>query len=215
MMSTRTFAVLAAMAMTALTVGCTTGLPPAPKVQEPSGCCTLSPTPSLVPSPFPTAPPTVSPGPGPQPIADEGHVSYSETLTPGECHARDNGTLPDPACTPGSVDPAVTQDTISQTICVRGWTSTVRPPVAETNQAKFDVTYPAYSIPAGTGSELDHLVPLELGGSNDISNLWPEVGPVPNVKDPVENDLHADVCAGELTLAAARQAVAADWYTVP
>src|SRR5258707_14565043 len=131
-----------------------------------------------------------------QQIADEGTVTYTETLTPGQCHARDSGKLPDPACTPGSLDPGVTQATIHLTICVRGWTATIRPPSSETTPLKHDIAYPAYSIPPGTVSELDHLVPLDLGGSNDVTNLWPEAGPVPNAKDPVENDLRADVCAG-------------------
>ena len=137
----------------------------------------------------------------------------SITLQLGECHAQ--GQLPDPACTPGSVDPAVTQATIHTTICVPGWTSTIRPPSSETTPFKFDVSYPAYGLPRGAVSELDHLVPLELGGSNDATNLWPEAGSVPNAKDPVENDLRADVCAGEMPLAVAQAAVAADWQTVP
>ncbi len=164
------------------------------------------------------APPTATPAPvagGLQQIADEGTVTYTLIPAPGNCHARDSGKLPDPRCTPGSADPAVTQATIGSTICVRGWTATVRPPSAETTALKHDVAYPAYSVPPGTVSELDHLVPLELGGSNDITNLWPETGPVPNAKDPVENDLRADVCAGQLTLTAAQQAIAADWETVP
>ncbi len=168
----------------------------------------VSPAPSTAGSPIPVAT-------GLQQIADEGTVTYSRTLTPGQCHARDSGKLPDPACTPGSADPAVTQATIHATICIRGWTATIRPPSSETTPLKHDIAYPAYSIPPGTVSELDHLVPLELGGSNDVTNLWPEAGPVPNAKDPVENDLRADVCAGELTLATAQAAIAADWETVP
>ncbi len=148
-------------------------------------------------------------------IADEGTVTYSLALRPGSCHARDSGRLPDPACTPGSTDPAVTQATIHSTICVTGWTATVRPPSAETTTAKYQVAYPAYGDPRPAVSELDHLVPLELGGSNDVTNLWPEPGTVPNAKDPAENDLRADVCAGELTLPRAQAAIAADWETVP
>jgi hypothetical protein len=62
-------------------------------------------------------------------------------------------------------------------------------------------------------SELDHLVPLELGGSNDITNLWPEVGKVPNPKDKVEDALKRAVCAGQVSLAAAQNAIAANWLT--
>lgn len=146
-------------------------------------------------------------------IADEGRVTYSVTLRPGQCHARDSGRLPDPACTPGSVDPAVTQSGIYRTICVHGWTATVRPPSGETTRAKYDVARPAYG--STVPGELDHLVPLELGGANDITNLWPEAGAIPNGKDSVENELRAAVCAGRVTLRAARLAIARDWETAP
>jgi len=162
-----------------------------------------------------TASPSPSASAGLPRVADEGHLTQSETLRPGECRALDGGKLPDPSCTPGSVDPAVTQATIGTTICVTGWTADIRPPESQASTFKFDVAYPAYGLSAGTASELDHLVPLELGGSNDATNLWPEAGSVPNVKDSAENDLRADVCAGELPLAVAQTAVAADWQTVP
>lgn len=144
-------------------------------------------------------------------IADEGQVTYSLRLA--SCHARDGGQLPDRHCTPGSVDPAVTQATIGSTICRSGYTETVRPPESETNHAKFDVAYPAYHIPDGVRSELDHLVSLELGGSNDISNLWPEVGSLPNPKDRVENALNRAVCDGRVSLATAQRAIATNWMT--
>ena len=144
-------------------------------------------------------------------IPDEGKVTYSVTLRPGECHATDNSTLPDQGCTPGSVDPKVTQATISSTICAYGWTRTVRPPESQTEAAKFDVAYPAYSLSGK--SELDHLIPLELGGSNDITNLWPELGRIPNPKDSVEDQLRKDVCDGMVSLVAAQDAIARDWRT--
>jgi hypothetical protein len=111
------------------------------------------------------------------------------------------------------VDPAVTQATIASTICRSGYTGKVRPPESETSHAKFDVAYPAYRIQDSAASELDHLVSLELGGSNDITNLWPEVGTVPNPKDKVENALNRAVCDGRVSLAAAQRAIAADWMT--
>ena len=149
------------------------------------------------------------------PVADEGHVTYSVTLRPGQCHTRDSGRLPDAACTPGSTDPAVTQATVAATICKTGWTATVRPSTEQTDHAKFDVSAPAYSLPPGTVGEEDHLVPLELGGSNDITNLWLEAGKIPNPKDAVENRLRGEVCAGKITLARARAAIAVNWETAP
>jgi hypothetical protein len=131
----------------------------------------------------------------------------------GRCSYRDNGRLPDPTCTPGSVDPNVTQGNIRLTICRPGYTKTVRPPASQTERFKYDVVYPAYGDPDSKKTELDHLVSLELGGSNDATNLWPESPPTPNPKDQVENALHAAVCDGRVTLTAAQNAIASNWLT--
>lgn len=143
-------------------------------------------------------------------ISDPGQVTGT---IHGTCHYRDGGELPDPHCTPGSIDPAVTQANIQQTICISGYTRKVRPPASETDRFKYDVAYPAYGTPRTEKTELDHLVSLELGGSNDAANLWPEDPPSPNSKDEVEDALHRAVCDGRVTLAAAQRAIAGDWLT--
>ncbi|HAM01624.1 MAG TPA: hypothetical protein DCQ30_05275 [Acidimicrobiaceae bacterium] len=143
-------------------------------------------------------------------ISDPGQVTGT---IHGTCHYRDGGELPDPHCTPGSIDPAVTQANIHQTICISGYTRKVRPPASETDRFKYDVAYPAYGTPQTEKTELDHLVSLELGGSNDAANLWPEDPPSPNSKDEVEDALHRAVCDGRVTLAAAQRAIAGDWLT--
>jgi hypothetical protein len=143
-------------------------------------------------------------------VHDPGEVTG--TLT-GPCRYRDGGQLPDPSCTPGATDPSITQASIAETICRTGYTRTIRPPAAATERFKFDEAYPAYGVPRSTRTELDHLVPLELGGSNDASNLWPETPPTPNPKDDVEGVLHDAVCSGRVTLGAAQGAIAADWTT--
>jgi hypothetical protein len=143
-------------------------------------------------------------------IHDPGRVTG--TLR-GACRYRDGDQLPDPHCTPGSIDPAVTQATIRKTICVTGYTKKVRPSSSETDRFKYDVAYVAYGTPRSEKTELDHLVSLELGGSNDAANLWPENPPTPNPKDKVENALHRAVCDGRVTLAAAQRAIARDWLT--
>jgi len=151
-----------------------------------------------------------SSGPGLKKVHDPGRVTGT---IHGRCSYRDHGQLPDPRCTPGSVDPAVTQADIRSTICKKGWTATVRPPESQTERFKYDVAYPAYGTPQSERTELDHLVPLELGGSNDATNLWPEYPPTPNPKDKVEDALNAAVCDGRVKLAAAQTAIAADWLT--
>ena len=138
----------------------------------------------------------------------------------GSCHARGSGLfeLPDPRCTAGALNPAVTQRTIGSTICATGWTSTVRPPESVTEPEKF-ADMRAYGIAGrASGYEYDHLVPLELGGAvNDPRNLWPEPdypvgrGYYLNPKDHLERALNRLVCRGEMTLSRAQVLIARDW----
>ena len=75
----------------------------------------------------------------------------------------------------------MTRADIATTICITGYTERVRPPESQTEDFKFSKAYPAYGIAAGTTSELDHLVPLELGGANDAAKLWPDC-PAPTLR---------------------------------
>jgi hypothetical protein len=132
------------------------------------------------------------------------------------CHSL-NG-LPDPICTPGAVDPRVTQENLQTTICVRGYTKTVRPPVAYTDSLKKQqISAYGYADTNPADYEEDHLVPLELGGHpTDPKNLWPQPrnGAYPAAaKDLLENALHAKVCSGLVTLAAAQTAIARYWVS--
>ena len=142
-------------------------------------------------------------------VHDPGEVTG--TLA-GPCRARHHGELPDRSCTPGAVDPAVTQANISSTICRSGYTTMVRPPESQTEKFKWDIAEPAYDQHDVSG-ELDHLVPLELGGANDARNLWVEAGPIPNPKDAVEDALNTAVCDGKVKLRAAQAAIARNWLT--
>lgn len=83
--------------------------------------------------------------------------------------------LPDPACTPGTADPRVNQGDLATTVCRSGYTATVRPPVGVTEPIKRQqmLAYGLQGQPLST-TELDHLIPLELGGASDVANLWPE-----------------------------------------
>ena len=141
-------------------------------------------------------------------VHDPGHVTGAMH---GRCYLRANGKLPDPRCTPGSFDPAITR----AKLCAPGYrTSSYRPPSSQTNRAKYQVVEPAYGQRNVSG-ELDHLVPLELGGSNDMTNFWVEAGKIPNPKDKVENQLHAMVCAGKISLHNAQLDIAHNWTTAP
>lgn len=135
---------------------------------------------------------------------------------PSRCQARDGNQLPDPACTPGATNPAVTQATISATICTSGWTATIRPSTSITNKIKKEAiaAYGDYAGATPGNYELDHLISLELGGAPDaIANLWPEKG-LHNAKDPVENAAKRAVCAHQITLTDAQHAIATNWITL-
>ncbi len=122
------------------------------------------------------------------------------------------GPLPDHACTPG----AVFATTTAETICVTGYTKTVRSVSTKLRKQLFAAYGVSYPPPSGA-YELDHLVPLELGGNNDAANLFPEAAaPNPGFKDKdvVENYLHDEVCAGRLGLRAAQKQIADDWLSV-
>lgn len=112
----------------------------------------------------------------------------------------------DPARTPGALNPEVTQATIRSTICVRGWTATVRPSSGYTSALKLrQLREYGRSGPPSAYQE-DHLISLELGGApTDPRNLWPQPRPWADHVDRTENDLNAAVCSGRLTLAEAQR----------
>jgi hypothetical protein len=108
--------------------------------------------------------------------------------------------------TPGVLNPDVTQATIATTICVHGWTRTVRPPTDYTNALKVRQMLVYGEAGSPSDYQEDHLISLELGGHpTDPRNLWPEPYPRAARVDTVENELNAKVCSGELTLAEAQE----------
>lgn len=151
----------------------------------------------------------------------QGHVP-----APGSCHYRYTAggeVLPDPRCTPGAIDTAVSQANIGQTICrAGGYSDSVRPPVELTEALKYKMLA-AYGVPASKVREyeLDHLVPESTGGSSSTYNLWPEpngdAGRYPrseyvaNDKDEVEHQAWEAVCDRQVRLSRVQKAMATNW----
>ncbi len=105
---------------------------------------------------------------------------------------------PDPQLTPGVVR-ALTRTDVCQTKWGRDRrfvTETMRREVF----ARYHVPYAKHRL-----YELDHLVPRELGGADDVNNLWPELWPDAHKKDRAENAAHRAVCRGDLALKTAQQ----------
>src|SRR6202040_193678 len=129
-------------------------------------------------------------------------------LTPFVLAQQPTPILPDPKLTPGDAFGVTVQD-----LCVSGYTKKVRKVPAEMKRE----VYEEYGVTShGSGDyEVDHLIPLELGGSNSIKNLWPESQRTApwnaQVKDRLEGKLHELVCSGQLDLKAAQQAIASNW----
>ncbi|MEV4556303.1 hypothetical protein AB0K51_04800 [Kitasatospora sp. NPDC049285] len=149
-------------------------------------------------------------------------VAGALTLGAGSAHAAGCSQsylpLPDPVCTPGVYNPDVTQSTIHSTICVSGWTATIRPSTSYTNALKVQgIADYGYANTSLSAYEEDHFIPLELGGApRDPKNLWPEPysgTKTATTKDGVETKLKNAVCDGRITLSAARSAIKNNWTT--
>lgn len=124
--------------------------------------------------------------------------------------------LPDPRMTPGSIDPAVTQDNIHATVCVKGYTERVRPDKDYTNRLKYEQLRQYHYQDVNPGNyEQDHLIPLNIGGNpSDPRNLWPQPRQgewSADKKNDLEFVVYKMVCKGELSLQEAQQRVAHNW----
>lgn len=142
------------------------------------------------------------------------HLTLLLLAVPSVCAAESfsDHTRPNPMMTPGAVRTVSVQE-----ICTVRTSKVRNVPYSEKIQV-----YAEYGLPKNhtgycsgpEGCEVDHLVSLELGGSNDIKNLWPEPYDGPwnaHVKDRIENELHRQVCAGQLTPEQAQTMIAKDW----
>ncbi|GAA4187892.1 hypothetical protein GCM10023074_01040 [Microbispora amethystogenes] len=166
------------------------------------------------PSPKPTPKATPTPKPSPKP-----------TTTPGGKPAKAKCSraylpLPDPRCTPGTRNPAVTQATIRTTICSPGFDAKTAPTASYLSALKVrQIAEYGYPDRRPARYQEDHLIPLLLGGSpKSVKNLWPEPawkvkGRSAADKNAVERRLWKAVCAGDVPLARAQKAIAKDWRT--
>lgn len=125
--------------------------------------------------------------------------------------AGDERLYPNPRFTPGDT---LTAD--ASVVCQPTYYRSVKDvseDVKKTVYKKYGLRYPQ----AEGKYEIDRLVPIELGGSNQVKNLWPQAAkPTPGFKqkNAVDNFLHAQVCTNQMTLREAQQKVMTDWYAV-
>ena len=130
-----------------------------------------------------------------------------QTQNPPSSTSTYSAYLPDSNLTPGD-----TLDVTTDDICVSGYSQKVR----NVPQSVKDQAYAEYGITSHEPGayEVDHLISLELGGSNALKNLWPESYTGDwnaHVKDKLENRLHKLVCDGSVDLKTAQHEIATDW----
>jgi len=108
---------------------------------------------------------------------------------------------------------SVRKETLSQTICMRGYTRTIRPPATITNTIKYEMLRKkGYTISAMHDFILDHKIPLSLGGApNNLDNFMLQSEEESKSKDRVELCLSKSVCAGRLSLDEAQKEIWRDW----
>jgi hypothetical protein len=115
--------------------------------------------------------------------------------------------LPNPQLTPGAI---LTTDPAS--VCRSGYSKSVR----HTSGLLKHQIYVEYGIEKNTGHyEIDHLIPLGIGGTDTRENLWPESRDTKpwnsDLKDRLENYLHVEICAGHIPIKDAQKVIATDW----
>ena len=133
-------------------------------------------------------------------------TSATTVITPGP--GQPSVILPDKKRTPGALNPKVRQSTIKKTICKRGWTTKIRPPVSYTNALKIKQMVRYEETGSPSEYEEDHFIPLELGGATkNPKNLWPEPRSQSRLSDPLETRLKRKVCKGLMKLAKARATI--------
>lgn len=220
----------------AVTAGCDvtrttpTPVPTAPTSPTATATSTASPTATAI------ATPTASVAPSPD--ATDAEDESLATDAPGASFtAGPSGALvatpsssqvtrlpgePDPTLTPGALNPSVTQANIHSTICLSGWTATIRPPSSYTNKLKAQqIVQYGYTDTSSRSYEEDHLISLQLGGApTDWRNLWPQPYTISlqngqpagaRTKDVFETALKKKVCAGTMTLVEAQRRIGFHW----
>ena len=144
-------------------------------------------------------------------------ISILVITSNAEAAPRDPG-LPNPLATPGAINPLVNQANIYSTICISGYTKTIRPSSYFTNKIKHSQLDSGYNLKGDTNPsdyEEDHLVPLEVGGDpTSVKNLFPQPWLVTwnaGKKDRLENKIHSLVCSGAITLATGQKVFMTNW----
>lgn len=118
---------------------------------------------------------------------------------------------PNLSLTPGDVITSATREVV----CKSGYSKRMRRDLSKNEKAEV---YARYGLPYDSKHyQIDHFIPLSLGGSNEPENLWPQ--PIVNNAGFIEKQqaadyLHTEVCAGRMKIRTAQDKMRADWHAV-
>lgn len=116
---------------------------------------------------------------------------------------------PNPELTPGAYRPGISRSDV----CTPGYSKNYRKELSKTEKVEV---YKRYDVPYDTTKyQIDHFIPIGIGGSHDPENLWPQ--PIVNnagfyEKQQVAQYLHESVCRGDMELEDARDIMRRDWH---
>jgi hypothetical protein len=154
----------------------------------------------------PRTPTTTAPSQPVKAVRSRIHLPHRRSVPLPPARGVPAADMPRHGLTPGAV-----LTTSAATVCVSGYSSRVR----DVPDSEKELAYARYGIAhVPYAHEVDHLISLELGGSNVITNLWPE--PYAGrwgarTKDTLENKLHDLVCVGAMKLRHAQRIEGANW----
>jgi hypothetical protein len=148
------------------------------------------------------------------PVTKAPRLGHTVLLSPrGQTTHCSRGVLPDRQCSPGAYYSALSKPVLCSSTFHTG---SIRN-VPESEKHQVEIEYGMTPKSYGRTIEIDHIISLEIGGSNDIANLYPEPGTGQanyHIKDKLENKLHKLVCDGSITLHAAQLGIAHNWQTL-
>jgi hypothetical protein len=127
------------------------------------------------------------------------------------------GATPDRRCSPGAYYSGLTRAVICSPSFRTGTVRNVPESEKLAVEREYGLVAPKHY---GRTLEIDHIVSLELGGSNDIANLYPEEAkfqshaPGYHVKDKLENKLHDLVCADSMSISSVQRQIASNWQVL-
>ncbi len=133
-------------------------------------------------------------------------LSLSLTTFAGEIGKFSFPDGPNPTMTPGVLCAHPSSYRYEEKIpyCDRSVSSSLKKKIIATYDSELG--YTIQKLPRGD-FKIDHLIPLSVGGANDVGNLWPQHKSIYAYSDQIESDLSNLMVKGRIKQAQAIEAI--------